>query len=320
MKAFIQKLLLFLLPLVFGVVFLLYGPPNKQQGYNYMLKSCEKGNWLYNRIFEHETPVDIAFLGTSRTICGLNDSTIEQDLSTIGGAIVHVSNLAFCRPGRSLDYVILKDLFKHHQPKLIVLEIREKEDRFNHRDFPYIADGGDVLFQHLLLNQRYFGGIHLAIDRRFQYYRQKVMGTTKTYPDEASSYHHRVADLYASPESLINSSTNKQKDPYDNYTQLKQWRERVNQKLGMSYVKAITSMARKNGTAIVFLYLPSFKEDQVFLPRNYESYLKLGPVILPPDSLITNMEHWADPNHMNLKGSKLISRFLAIELAKVLDQ
>ena len=138
-RAYIKEVALTCGFAMLGLAVVLILPYNKQFGYNRMLESCSRGDWLYQRIFKNEIPVDIAFIGSSRTICAVNDSLLESYLG------VHVANLAFCRYGRSLHYSLFKDLLRKKTPEMVVLEIRAEESRFGHPDFAHIADMEDLL-------------------------------------------------------------------------------------------------------------------------------------------------------------------------------
>ena len=116
-----KRVSLFLLLLAgsFSVVLLL--PFDKQYGYNQMLKSCDKGNWIYSRIFLNKTPIDVAFIGTSHTDCGVDDELLETLIKKQTGDTLHIANFGFCRFGRTLYYAVIKYMLKYHHSKMFVL-------------------------------------------------------------------------------------------------------------------------------------------------------------------------------------------------------
>ena len=74
MARFIRHLLLFFSVLFIGISIL---PSNSSIRFKGLPDDClNRASWIYNRIHENRTDIDIAFLGSSHTITGINDSLI----------------------------------------------------------------------------------------------------------------------------------------------------------------------------------------------------------------------------------------------------
>src|SRR5687767_9647068 len=110
MRKFILHTTLFLLPLLAGATIIFFLPTDRKRSYHYLTKDCEgRGAWMYRRIFERPEPVDVAFLGSSHTINGINDTLINQQLI---GKKMTACNLGYCRLGRDLQLVLIKHLIE----------------------------------------------------------------------------------------------------------------------------------------------------------------------------------------------------------------
>lgn len=130
MKKLSKNIILFFLPFLIGVVVLFLIPVNKKFSFNFVKGECDnKASWIYHRIFEDERPIDIAFMGASQTGCAIMDKTIEKLLSDSLGRNINVANLGYCRRGRDIQYVMLKELFRHKKPSILVIEVAEDEPK-----------------------------------------------------------------------------------------------------------------------------------------------------------------------------------------------
>ena len=118
MLKFTFKIAVFILVLFITI---LQWPISKERMYKRLQNDCYGyAGWIYDRIYTNPNPVDIAFVGSSHTINGVDDKLIN---SKIQGK--QVTNFGYCRPGRNLDYLMVRDLIEKKHPELIILEMRE---------------------------------------------------------------------------------------------------------------------------------------------------------------------------------------------------
>ena len=156
MKKLYQNIMLFALPLLIMIIWL---PVDRKLKYAGLKDACyNHGLWLYNRIFEDNKPTDIVFLGSSHTINGIDDQYIEEQLKPYH---LTAANLGYCRLGRNLHYVLLKELLEVKHPDYVILEIREDENRYSHAVFPYLASTSEVLMAEPFFNRDFFKDIFL---------------------------------------------------------------------------------------------------------------------------------------------------------------
>jgi len=103
-------------------------PVDKRQKYQGLVGDCgNKGLFLHDRVFINEKSIDMLFLGSSHLICGVDDQLIETKLNNK----TTVANLGYCRLGRNFSYILLKEVLETKQPKHLILEVREDENRYN---------------------------------------------------------------------------------------------------------------------------------------------------------------------------------------------
>jgi hypothetical protein len=99
---------------------------------------------------------------------------LENELSAITGQKIKVANLGYCRRGRDIQFVMLKDLFQQKKPKILVIEVAEDEPKKSHPVFPYLAESNDLWGSFVFFNQRYFLNIWKGIVVRFEYLKHRL--------------------------------------------------------------------------------------------------------------------------------------------------
>src|SRR6187402_494770 len=138
MKRLYKNIILFILPIALVFIFVSI---NKRLKYIGLKKECfDHGLLLYDRIYKDAKPVDLAFFGSSHTINAIDDTLIARKLNK------SVFNFGFCSLGQNIYYTLLKEVLTTKKISTVVLEVREDEDRYSHKVFPFIADTKDVLF------------------------------------------------------------------------------------------------------------------------------------------------------------------------------
>jgi hypothetical protein len=320
MKAFLTRFGLFVLPVFLGIVLLYWKPINKQFGYSYLLESCERSDFLYHQLFEGK-PIDIAFLGTSVTLCGVQDDTLEQRLSRKTGEHLRTVNLGFCRPGRNLHYVFLKDLLANHHPKLILIETRFREDRFSHKDFPFVAEGGDLWNQNILFNQRYPETLLEGLESRWNETRHNVLQIPFQAIDSAQIRPHSyvAVDVKADPNDL----GRRQERAAKRYDELQAAGKGLGDKISYRYprktLEAMAELAEEANIPIVFYYLKSFGHPATE-PWDIDIYRQYGEVWIPPDSIFQKKENFFDQDHLNDQGASLLADWFEGEIAGFLER
>jgi hypothetical protein len=78
------------------------------------------------------------------------------------------------------------------------------------------------------------------------------------------------------------------------------------------YIDAIVDMAARNGTKVVFLYLPRYGGPPA--PAAYERLYASRAGLINPRSVVQDFRLWWDDTHVNAAGSHLITDAVAESL------
>lgn len=317
MKKFLFNIALFSAPLLVLLIILLFVQPDKKFAYTFVKGECDnKAEWIYQRVFENQEKIDIAFTGASQTSCAITDELVEKQLDSALNSELKVASLGYCRRGRDIQFAMLKDLFAHKKPKLLVIEITENEPAKSHPVFPYLAESKDVLGSLVFFNQRFLSNFYKALVVRFEYCKNRFFGIQADKLCAISNFG------YISSNQVVNlDELNKNQQP---------WKKKlanpkpaliskIEIKYPLHYLEKIVKLANSNHCEVVFLYLPEYGSG-LKEPENIRIYRNIAPVILLPDSIIQNKTNWKDPMHFNDAGAKQASDFISGKLAEQLQK
>ncbi|MBC7637377.1 MAG: hypothetical protein H7251_17450, partial [Acetobacteraceae bacterium] len=141
-----------------------------------------KAGWIYERIHHDQTPIDIMFIGTSRSVFGVDSAGVESAYRQATRQNLHVVNFAMQHLGRDLHYLLAREALLNRTIKLLVLEITEDEPRDLHPAFGPLADVSDILLAPLIINVSYFANLGRLPLRQMQLFLRTtlpgVYGTT----------------------------------------------------------------------------------------------------------------------------------------------
>ncbi|MCF6333917.1 MAG: hypothetical protein L3J11_11600 [Draconibacterium sp.] len=314
MKKTLKNIILFSIPFLLGVWYLFLVPVEKSFSYQFVKGECEdKASWIYNRIFENKINIDIVFSGASQTGCAIMDKWIETELNQHSAREIHVANLGYCRRGRDIQYVMLKDLFTQKKPKILVIEVAEDEPKKSHPVFPYLADSKDLWGSFVFFNQRYIPAIWKGITIRFEYLKSRMFEAENPSTQNKTDFGYRPSSQTAPPHVLENNESN--------------WRNRLAnpkpaflRKIELNYSKhyleKIIKIAQQNNCKVLFLYLPE-SGSHLKLPLLADYYNELSNLIILPDFIIKNKSNWKDATHFNDLGALEASEFIAKILSDI---
>ena len=110
MKKFVNKTLIFCLPILVGLSFIFFIKTNREFCYNYVKGDCDqRGKLLYKKMYEDKNKVDYLFVGSSKTWNDINDELLENLINNPNSSHVSLFNVGYCRFGRNLDYLFCKE-------------------------------------------------------------------------------------------------------------------------------------------------------------------------------------------------------------------
>ncbi len=298
----------FLLPIVAGVYIL---PANEARVFNGLENDCAgRGQWIYHRLYESDQPVDLAFLGSSKTIHSVNPMILEESTG------LNVANLGYCRYGRNLQYNFLKRLIQQKEPRFVVVEVRYSENPYSHPIFPYVASVSDLLTAYPFYNKDWFTDELTAFQYRLQMAQEDLFSdyqNSTTGPPDTSehSFQPLIGDAGKSDLQLMREKRQKGDDRTA-------WKRDFDNTFPHAYLKRMWRLCEKHGVKLLFLYLPNYGVP-AGKPLSWEQYAKYGALMIPPDSILDKPENWADPNHLNHRGTSAMTQWLKAELPDLLE-
>lgn len=296
-----------------------------------------KAGWIYERIHDDQTPLDVVFIGTSRTVFGVDSARVETDYRQNTGHDLHVVNFALQHLGRDLHYLLAREALLNRAVKLLVVEVTEDEPRDLHPAFAPLADAEDIIFAPIFINVSYFSNLGQLPLRQAQLFLRSAMpalfGATATFApatyrgahwDDSyaaiGSYDHPITPVIPRLQTNTAAELEQQRLQAARTVARKltlpppfnQWERRAN----LSYVRAIAELARKQGVAVRFLYMPQYVAT---IPQASAFYLEYGP-IWSPGPVIADTRFWLDINHLNYAGAQALAPWLAGQIAATLPQ
>jgi len=270
---------------------------------------------MYHRIFEDERPVNIVFSGASQTGNAIQDKLISAELSKIKDRRIEAVNYGFCRRGRDIQYVMLKDLFSRKHPEILVVEVPEDEPKKSHPVFPYLAESGDLFSSFVFFNQRYFISIWKGIVVRFESLRSRIWHDQVSFPtDPHSEFAYRSSSQVVTDKVLEKNRKDwgkrlsKSKPPF---------LRKIELNYSKHYIEKIIALANTNNCRVIFLYLPE-SGSNLKQPMLLNYYQRYGDVIILPKDLIMDKSNWKDATHFNDSGASKASEHVVSYLTNYL--
>jgi hypothetical protein len=314
MKKFLKQISLFALPVMAGVMCLFCLNPDKQFSYRFVEGECSnKASWIYDRVFLSDKDVDVVFIGASQTATAVKDELIENRLGELTGQALKVASLGYCRGGRDIQYVMLKEVFRNKKPKMVIIEVSEDEPKKSHPVFPYLAETEDLFESAVFFNQRFFLSLWKGVVIRFEYLKEQLFG--------GDGYHvGAVADYGYIPTEAVAEQAVLQRNRMNWEGRLSSNKSAVIRKMelrySMHYLEKMVKMAESNGGRVMFLYL---RESGSGLrePMLADYYMSFSEIVVLPEDIYTDPGNWFDATHLNDKGATLASEVIAGDLARM---
>ncbi|WP_045859775.1 hypothetical protein [Teredinibacter purpureus] len=286
-----------------------------------------KASWIYERIVFDPTPLDIVFVGTSHTLNAVDSEVFETELNARIGAPKHVANLAIPHFGRDMHRLIGEQIFEHRRPELMIIEVRESEERDQHPATHYLADSTDLVAAPLIVNMRYMGNLIRLPFRQTRLFFQSIFpelfGVSAEFsPEDYAGPHVNYALAFPDGGAVRDyrrtaSALTKERNEWDSANGFKlqrgnKWRDHLNFNANRSNLTQLVAQAKSHGTKVVFLYLPNYASNS--RPIDVAFYESMGPVLyLKNDALYSRSRLWADLGHLNAIGAQAFS----VEVAEV---
>jgi hypothetical protein len=259
---------------------------------------------LYNRLDNDPRPIDVAFIGSSHTVEGVDDGAIERNLAQRGVA-AHVANLGMYVIGRDLQLMLVKELLARKRPKLIVVEVDDHETPTGHPYLPYVARVSDLVACGISSNlpQMFL----LFLRQQFRGFLDAVLpGAPPPAPLPRLTYGYQPVDgIWSGADYGVVSQGDRLEKWVGPWARAAMYRAISH--FGDSAVRQIVALAHADGAEVMFLYLPEFRYAARPDPAVIGQYAQLGPVTIMPRDVAADRGDWVDHAHLNeVGGQKMV--------------
>jgi hypothetical protein len=283
--------------------------------------------WIYQRIHLDATPIDIAFIGSSRIGLSIHSRRIEEDLQQLG-VTATAANLHIVKSGVNMQYVVAKELLEARKVKLLVVEMDDWEDRRTQPDFIYLANTWDVVAAPIFVNLNYFSDLARLPGRQVDLFLQTEARRWGLSPPsdiplyEGPNLDH--AEFVRTLDGVKHYRNTRHTQAEMDSLRREQEREitppllpasmsGVEFRMSRYYLERILDMAQAHATSVVFLYTTRFGGPAQ--PPPYQRYASRAALINPWAAL-QDYALWGDATHVNWEGAKRMTDFVARALAQ----
>ncbi len=255
----------------------------------------------YRRINHDPKPIDIAFIGSSHTLNGIDDRSIEAGLAKAGRKL-DVANLAVRWPGRDLELLMVKQLFAAKTPKLLVIELDQHEEPAGHRLLPYVADLRDLFCCKWYLDYDFPNAMLTFLRRQVRDAARAVWSGPAPASPAGQDFGWVPLHEEWTPEQAALSRRKARSDGVPG--SLKMRFMNAVAPFGLDAVGRMAELARAHGAQVAFLYLPArhYLTDGPELSQA-AFYRALGPVLPVPRAVAADDGAWANWSHLNATGA-----------------
>ena len=287
-----------------------------------------RARWIYERIHFDPTPIDIAILGPSRTLYGVNAPLLEKALAARGYGGLHAANLSLPDPGFDLTKALAEEVVAYKHPKVVIVGATEQLSRRGHPAFKDLADVDDLVTAPVVGNRFYFENLVRAAyrqiqiaaigldpaffgyDRGFDPARYARIPADTTF-DERLPDGHVVDHTSIRTEAFLDADRAK----FVRGIQPPLLHGRlfpVEFSISLDGYAGVARAAHSSGAQLYFLYQGYFKGPQQ--PQEQGFYQGLGPVI-PANWGSGDYRLFSDSRHRNRPGAAVLTQGLADWLA-----
>lgn len=288
--------------------------------------------WVYERIHFDETPIDVAFIGSSRSASGAIAPYLEAELAARGHDL-RVVNFSIPASGLDVRDTIVRDLLARKKVRLIVLGVVEALPRDGHQAFGDLGTAGEILTSPLIVNRNLPRNLlrlpvrqitlamATAAPGAFGYRRVFDQGTYRGASIDVRPY---GGWTLARDEAL-------RADPSHARTMAAEARDRrreitppllpdalawVEFGVSRSYVRRIAAAAASHDAEVAFLFMPFFEGFDA--PRESAWFERFGPV-WAASFVKDNASNFRDAAHVSDSGARLVTPWLADRVLEALE-
>jgi hypothetical protein len=290
--------------------------------------------WIYDRIANDPTPIDVLVIGPSREARGVNADYVQQALAA-RGVEASIANLSIPAAGVDWQISVLRETLKHHpEVKLVIWGVVEALPRDGHQAFADLATPGEILSSPWLINRNLPGDIAQLP------YRQMELALATELPDafelsrdfDPAAYPGPRPDhrLFSAPDFDPETDRAQNSTPEHAEALVRESRNRHREitppvlpgplqrfEFGVSrhYIRELGKLARAHDFEVAFLFLPFFDgyPDAIEADWLAERGAYWGAGFLRDDP-----DNFGDAAHLSQTGMEALTPWLADRIAEEL--
>lgn len=282
-----------------------------------------KAGWIYERIHFDPSPIDVVFVGTSRTVAGIDSRIVEQSCHDEGGRYCSSVNFAMLHLGRNLHWLLAREVIESRKPRLLVVEVQETEYRALHPAFSYLADESDLVAAPVVINTSYFTDLGRLPARQISLFAESAAPGLFDIHTEFDPAHYQGPhwdDADKDPSSVVSDEQLESERAHMASIERAKVRlpgrlQQLEYRANVIYLERLLDLARQKNIEIIFMYLPMYHDAKPPLFANV--YDKYGATWWVPREIRDHHELWRDVNHLNFAGASAISTFIGTKIARL---
>lgn len=288
----------------------------------------ERARWIYERIHFDETPIDIAFLGSSRTARGVISPDVEAQLAE-RGIDVRIANFSLPASGFDVRLPIVRELLEQHDPDLVVISVVEQFPREGHQAFGDLASAGEVLQSPWIVNRNLPENLARLPIRQIQLatadHLPEAFGYQPAF-DPATYAGTSIDPRIFNPGRARGPKTAEDIEALEKEARFRRrnltppilpdqlsWLEF---NIPRTYLRRIAELVESEGAELAFLYLPFYGG---FAEPAEKAWLEQYGPVLSADFLMDDPHLYNDAAHVSESGAVLVTDWLSGLLADMLD-
>jgi hypothetical protein len=269
----------------------------------------ERTRYQYERLHFDSAPIDVVFIGSSRTAAGIDPGLLEAALSERGQSL-RVIDMSLPASGMDIRMAQAREALRARPGvKLLVIAVVEALPRDGHQAFGELATGTEILSGPLLVNRNYPANLARLPMRQIK------LATASVLP-EAFGYQARFNPKSYPGSSYDFSGGNTMDGALETYRlpahaealrqEARQRRREITPQIlpealaflefgvSRSSLLEIIAMAGANGTRVAFMHLPFF--EGYAQPRDAD-WLATHANVWTADWMRTRPEYYKDAAH-----------------------
>lgn len=286
--------------------------------------------WIYDRIHHDPAPIDIVFLGSSRTGAGVVVPTLEAAVAPRCGP-TRIANFALPAAGMDVRLTLLNELLTTKRPKLVVIDVTERLPRDGHQAFADLARPSEILSSPWLINRNLPASLIRLPVRQVQLAAATLAPEAFGYTRNFNPSTYAGTSIRLAPAEVLNEAQNPfaaVTDPNQRAAMLaadsQSRRAALTPPLlggriepyefGVSrhYIKAIAARARTSGAQVAFIFLPFYNGPEA--PLDAAWLRTIAPIWSVPD-VSTNPDNYIDTAHLGPRPERQVQAWLASQIA-----